>query len=30
MLGETPLSSLAGSVDPLAVWSHRLVPGAPG
>ena len=29
MLGETPLSSLAGSVDPLAVWSHRLVPGAP-
>jgi len=29
MLGETPLSSLANSVDPLAVWSHRLVPGAP-
>ena len=29
MLGETPLHSLANSVDPLAVWSHRLVPGAP-
>ncbi len=29
MLGETPLASLAGSVDPLAAWSHRLVPGAP-
>jgi amino acid transporter len=29
MLGETPLTALAGSVDPLAVWAHRLVPGAP-
>lgn len=29
MLGETPLRSLAHSVDPLAVWSHRLVPGVP-
>ncbi len=29
MLGETPLHSLANSVDPLAVWAHRLVPGAP-
>ena len=29
MLGETPSSSLANSVDPLAVWAHRLVPGAP-
>ena len=29
MLGETPLHSIAGSVDPLAVWSTRLVPGAP-
>ncbi len=28
MLGETPLHSLANSVDPLAVWAHRLVPGA--
>ncbi len=29
MLGETPLAALANSPDPLAVWSHRLVPGAP-
>ena len=29
MLGETPLRLLANSTDPLAVWSHRLVPGAP-
>ncbi|MDA8358636.1 MAG: APC family permease [Actinomycetota bacterium] len=29
MLGETPLHSLSGSVDPLAVWAGRLVPGAP-
>lgn len=29
MLGETPLHSLSNSVDPLAAWSHRLVPGAP-
>ncbi|MHB1536404.1 MAG: APC family permease [Acidimicrobiales bacterium] len=29
MLGETPLRRLAGSTDPLAVWSHRLVPAAP-
>ena len=29
MLGETPLRSLANSVDPLTVWSQRLVPGAP-
>jgi amino acid transporter len=29
MLGETPLHLLANSTDPLAVWSHRLVPGAP-
>lgn len=28
MLAETPLRSLAGSVDPLAVWAQRLVPGA--
>jgi amino acid transporter len=28
MLGETPLRSLAGSVDPLATWAQRLVPGA--
>ena len=28
MLGETPLSSLSNSVDPLAVWADRLVPGA--
>jgi amino acid transporter len=29
MLGETPLNLLANSTDPLAVWSHRLLPGAP-
>jgi amino acid transporter len=29
MLGETPLHLLANSTDPLGVWSHRLVPGAP-
>jgi len=29
MLGETPLHLLANSTDPLAVWSHRVVPGAP-
>ena len=29
MLAETPMHSLAGSVDPLAVWTQRLVPGAP-
>ncbi len=29
MLGETPLRLLANSTDPLAVWSHRLLPGAP-
>jgi amino acid transporter len=29
MLGETPLHLLANSTDPLAIWSHRLVPGAP-
>ena len=29
MLGETPLHLLANSTDPLAVWSHRLLPGAP-
>ncbi|MHB1988935.1 MAG: APC family permease [Acidimicrobiales bacterium] len=29
MLGETPIHLLANSTDPLAVWSHRLVPGAP-
>ena len=29
MLAETPMHSLAGSVDPLAVWAQRLVPGAP-
>jgi amino acid transporter len=29
MMSETPLHSLAGSVDPLAVWAHRLIPGAP-
>jgi amino acid transporter len=27
MLAETPLHSLAGSVDPLAVWAGRLIPG---
>ena len=29
LLLETPIGHLAGSVDPLAVWSQRLVPGAP-
>ncbi len=29
LLGETPLRLLANSTDPLAVWSHRLIPGAP-
>jgi amino acid transporter len=29
MLGETPLAQLANSTDPLAVWSHRLLPGEP-
>lgn len=29
MMLETPASHLAGAVDPLAVWSARLVPGAP-
>lgn len=29
MLGETPLHLLANSTDPLAEWSHRLLPGAP-
>ena len=29
MLGETPLRLLANSTDPLAVWSNRLIPGAP-
>ncbi len=29
MLGETPMNLLANSADPLAVWSHRLVPGEP-
>jgi amino acid transporter len=29
MLGETPLHLLANSTDPLAVWSHRLLPGTP-
>lgn len=29
MLGETPLHLLANSTDPLAVWSHRLLPGEP-
>ncbi|MHB1710148.1 MAG: APC family permease [Acidimicrobiales bacterium] len=29
MLGETPMHLLANSTDPLAVWSHRLVPGSP-
>ncbi|MDA8311178.1 MAG: APC family permease [Actinomycetota bacterium] len=29
MLGETPMHLLANSTDPLTVWSHRLVPGAP-
>ena len=29
MLGETPLRLLANSTDPLSVWSHRLLPGAP-
>ncbi|MFZ0667888.1 MAG: APC family permease [Acidimicrobiales bacterium] len=29
MLGETPMRLLANSTDPLAVWSHRLVPGEP-
>jgi amino acid transporter len=29
MLGETPLHALANSVDPLAAWSHRLLPAAP-
>ncbi len=29
MFSETPLSLLAGSSDPLAIWGHRLLPGAP-
>ncbi len=29
ILGETPLHLLAGSTNPLAVWSARLLPGAP-
>jgi len=29
MLGETPLHLLAGSTNPLAMWSARLLPGAP-
>jgi amino acid transporter len=29
MMGETPLRLLANSTDPLAVWSHRLLPGEP-
>jgi amino acid transporter len=29
MLGETPMHLLANSTDPLAAWSHRLIPGAP-
>jgi amino acid transporter len=29
MLGETPIRLLANSTDPLAVWSHRLLPGEP-
>jgi amino acid transporter len=29
MMGETPMRGLAASTDPLAVWSHRLVPGDP-
>ncbi len=29
VLGETPMHLLANSTDPLAVWSHRLIPGEP-
>jgi amino acid transporter len=29
LLLETPISHLANAVDPLAVWSQRLVPGKP-
>ncbi|CAG4933998.1 unnamed protein product [Acidithrix sp. C25] len=29
MFGETPLHLLAGATNPMAVWGHRLVPGAP-
>jgi amino acid transporter len=29
MLGETPLHLLANSTNPLAMWSARLIPGAP-
>ncbi|MHB1500213.1 MAG: APC family permease [Candidatus Dormibacteria bacterium] len=29
MLGETPLHQLAGATNPLAIWSARLIPGAP-
>jgi amino acid transporter len=29
MLLETPISHLANAVDPLAVWSQRLMPGKP-
>ena len=29
MLSETPLTTLANSVNPLAEWGNRLVPGAP-
>ncbi len=29
MFAETPLHLLAGSINPMAVWGSRLVPGAP-
>jgi len=29
MLGETPMHLLVNSTDPLAAWSHRLLPEAP-
>ena len=29
MLGETPLHQLANATNPLAMWSARLIPGAP-
>ena len=29
MLGETPLHLLAHATNPMSVWGHRLVPGAP-
>jgi len=29
ILGETPLNLIAGAANPMSVWGHRLIPGAP-